>query len=261
MHLRILHFLSFLIVLICSGVAAQAEAPPLIVGMELAYPPFEMTDTAGNPTGISVDLAGALGLHLKRKVEIQNLPFDGLIPSLKTGRIHLIISSMTANAERARAIDFSDPYLSTGLCLLVAKKSSIQSIADADQKDRIIAVKQGTTGHLFSRNLKNAKIVVLDRESACVLEVVQAKADAFIYDQMSVLKHSEQNSETTRPLLSPFQTESWAIGIRKGDDALRKEVNTFIKTFRESKGFETLGDRWLSPQKAAFLRLGIPFVF
>jgi polar amino acid transport system substrate-binding protein len=168
---------------------------------------------------------------------------------------------MTANAERAKAIDFSDPYLSTGLCLLVAKKSTIESIVDADQKNRIIAVKQGTTGHLFSRNIKNAKIVVLDRESACVLEVVQGKADAFIYDQMSVLKHSEQNSETTRPLLTPFQTESWAIGLRKGDDALKKEVNAFIHAFRDSKGFETLGDRWLSSQKTAFLRLGIPFVF
>ena len=261
MHLRILHFLLFFVVLRSAGVAAQAEAPPLIVGMELAYPPFEMTDTSGKPTGISVDLARALGMHLKRVVEIQNLPFDGLIPSLKTGRIHLIISSMTANAERAKAIDFSDPYLSTGLCLLVAKKSSIESIADADQKNRTIAVKQGTTGHLFSRSLKNAKIVVLDRESACVLEVTQGKADAFIYDQMSVLKHSEQNSETTRPLLAPFQTESWAFGIKKGDDALRKDVNAFIHAFRESKGFEALGDRWLSSQKAAFLRLGIPFVF
>lgn len=261
MHLRILQLLSVIIIFSGASFAAQAETPPLIVGMELAYPPFEMTDTSGKPTGISVDLANALGTHIKRPVEIQNLPFDGLIPSLKTGRIHLIISSMTANSERANAIDFSDPYLSTGLCLLVARKSSIESIADADQKSRTIAVKQGTTGHLFSRNLKNAKIVVLDRESACVLEVVQGKADAFIYDQMSVLKHAEQNGETTRPLLTPFQTESWAIGIKKGDDALRKDVNAFIHAFRESKGFETLGDRWLSSQKAAFLRLGIPFVF
>jgi polar amino acid transport system substrate-binding protein len=261
MHFRILQLISLLILLLGAGVGAQAEPPSLIVGMELAYPPFEMTDTGGKPTGISVDLANALGAHLKRTVEIQNLPFDGLIPSLKTGRIHLIISSMTANAERAKAIDFSDPYLSTGLCLLVAKNSTIESIADADQKNRTIAVKQGTTGHLFSRNIKNAKIVVLDRESACVLEVVQGKADAFIYDQMSVLKHSEQNSETTRPLLTPFQTESWAIGLRKGDNALKKEVNAFIDAFRDSKGFETLGDRWLTSQKAAFLRLGIPFVF
>src|SRR5579863_7695802 len=83
----------------------------LIVGMELAYPPFEMTDEKGQPTGVSVDLAKALGKFLGREVEIQNLPFDGLIPSLQTRKIDLIISSLTATAERAKSIDFSDPYL------------------------------------------------------------------------------------------------------------------------------------------------------
>jgi polar amino acid transport system substrate-binding protein len=94
-----------------------------------------------------------------------------------------------------------------------------------------------------------------------VLEVVQGKVDAFIYDQMSVLKHAEQNHETTRPLLVPFQSESWAIGIKKGDETLKREVNAFIRSFRDSKGFEKLGDRWLSAQKTAFQKLGIPFVF
>lgn len=256
-----LHILTVLLALVTACAGADSETQPLIVGMELAYPPFEMTDGKGKPIGVSVDLANALGARLNRPVEIQNLPFDGLIPSLKTGRIHLIISSMTANSERAKAIDFSDPYLATGLCLLVAKNSSIQTISDADQKKRVIAVKQGTTGHLFSRSLKNATVLVLDRESACVLEVVQGKVDAFIYDQMSVLKHAEQNSETTRPLLAPFQSESWAIGIKKGDETLKTEVNAFIREFRDSKGFEKLGDRWLSAQKAAFQNLNIPFVF
>src|SRR5580658_10986111 len=112
----------------------------LIVGMELAYPPFEMTDPQGRPTGVSVDLANALGKFLGRDVEIQNIPFDGLIPSLQTHKIDLIISSMTATAERAKTIDFSDPYLKTGLCLLVGQKSAIQSIQDADQARKTIVV-------------------------------------------------------------------------------------------------------------------------
>src|SRR5258706_14423161 len=77
----------------------------LIVGMELSYPPFEMTDERGNPSGVSVDLAKALGKHLGKEIAIQNLPFDGLIPALKTGKIDLIISSMTATAEPAQSID------------------------------------------------------------------------------------------------------------------------------------------------------------
>jgi polar amino acid transport system substrate-binding protein len=240
---------------------AQQETAPLRVGMELAYPPFEMADTSGKPSGVSVDLAHALGEHLKRPVQIQNLPFDGLIPSLRTSRIDVIISSMTATPERAKIVAFSEPYLHTGLSLLVGKNSTLQSVTDLDRNNLVIAVKQGTTGHLFARSLGKARVLVLDREAACVLEVVQSKADAFIYDQLSILKHWEQNPETTRAILEPFQKESWAIAMRKGDENLRNDVNAFLKAYRASGGFDRLAERWLEQPKKTFLRLGVPFVF
>lgn len=230
--------------------------------MELAYPPFEMTDQAGQPTGISVDLAKALGQYLGKEVEIQNTSFDGLIPALKTGKIDLIISSMTATPERAQSIDFSEPYLKTGLCLLVAKNSPIQSITDLDQPGRTVAVKQGTTGHNYAgKNLQKAKVLVLDMETAGVLEVVQGKADAFIYDQMSTYQNWKKNPDTTRPILKPFKEESWAVGIRKGNAELVTKVNQFLKDFRAKGGFEQLGDRYLKEQKEAFRQMGYPFYF
>src|SRR5579862_3656944 len=201
--------------------------PQLIVGMELAYPPFEMTDQRGQPAGVSVDLARDLGKYLGREVEIQNLAFDGLIPSLQTHKIDLIISSMTATAERAKSIAFSDGYLSTGLCLLAGVNSKIQSITDADQPGRVIAVKKGTTGHVYAMDhIKGARVLVLDKEDACVLEVVQRKADAFIYDQMSTYENWRRNPDTTRAILQPFVHESWAIGLRQDDTNLldRKSV-------------------------------------
>ncbi len=234
----------------------------LTVGMELSYPPFEMTDERGNPSGVSVDLSKALGKHIGKEIEIQNLPFDGLIPALKTGKIDLIISSMTATAERARSIDFSESYLKTGLCLLVGKDSNIQSILDVDQPGKVLAVKQGTTGHTYAATkVKNAKVLVLDKEDACVLEVGQRKADAFIYDQMSTFKNWQRNPETTRPLLKPFQEESWAIGIRKGNVELTRLVNAFLKDFKTRGGFDELGDRYLKEQKEAFGKMGYPFYF
>jgi len=234
----------------------------LIVGMELSYPPFEMTDERGTPTGVSVDLAKAFGKHIGKEIEIQNLPFDGLIPALKTGKIDVIISSMTATAERAQSIDFSDPYLKTGLCLLVGKNSNVQSIQDMDQPGKILAVKQGTTGQTYAAaKVKNAKVLVLDKEDACVLEVAQGKADAFIYDQMSTFKNWQRSQETTRPLLKPFQEESWAIGIRKGNAELTQKVNAFLRDFKARGGFDELGDRYLKEQKEAFRKMGYPFYF
>jgi len=152
--------------------------------------------------------------------------------------------------------------LKTGLCLLVSGKSGIRTIQDADQPGKIIAVKQGTTGQTYAADhLKNAQVLVLDEEAACVLEVAQGKADAFIYDQMSVYKNWQRNQQTTRAVLVPFRQESWAVAVRKGNTDLLKQVNAFIADYRSRGGFEKLGDRWLPEQKEAFKTLGYPFYF
>ncbi|WP_093288428.1 transporter substrate-binding domain-containing protein [Verrucomicrobium sp. GAS474] len=230
--------------------------------MELGYPPFEMTDAGGKPSGVSVDLARALGEALHRPVRIENIGFDGLIPALQTGKIDLIISSMTATPERARAIAFSDPYLHTGLALLAGRNGPLAGPGDLAKPGLRIAVKNGTTGQLYARDhLPGVRVLVFDSEDAAVLEVTQGKADAFIYDQMSILAHALRHPETTRPFLQPLREEAWAIGLRRGDDALREEVNGFLRDFRVGGGFDALGERYLAAQKAAFARLGVPFVF
>lgn len=233
-----------------------------MIGMELGSPPFEMTDAQGKPAGVSVDLAADLARELDRTLAIENIAFDGLIASLQTGRIDLILSSMTRTEERSRAVDFSDPYVETGLCLLVGKESQVQGIADLDRPDRRVAVKKGTTGHAYAAaQLGRAEVLVLDQESAAVLELIQGKAEAFIYDQISVLHLWQRNRESTRALLVPFQKESWAIAVRKGDATRRTEVNRFLAQYRAAGGFERLGDRWLKSEKEACRSLGVPFVF
>ena len=256
---RLLLVLMPLLLLAACG---KSGTKPLRVGMDMSYPPFEMRDEKGQPAGVSVDLAHALGESLGRPVEFENMPFGGLIPALKTGRVDLVISSMTATGERAESVDFSEPYLRTGLCLLVQSGSDLQGSEGLDQPGRKVAVVRGTTGHLWAQaSLKNAQVLTLEKETACVLEVAQGKADAFIYDQMSTLRNSEANPDTTRALLRPFREESWAIALRKGDAELRAKVNAFLAAFRADGGFDRLGEKWLREQRASFAKLGVPFVF
>lgn len=244
--------------------AEQSDKKELVVGMELAYPPFEMTDQKGNPTGISVDLAYAIGEHLGRDVRIENMAYNGLIPSLMTGKIDIILSSMTITEERKESIDFSDPYAKAYLALLINKNSPVQKFEDLNVEGRKIAVKKGTTGHIYAeKNLPNCEIMVFDKESACVLEVVQGKADAFMYDQMTIYKNWQQNPDTTRALLEPFQEELeyWGIGLRKDDSELRDQINAFLKEYKENGGFDELSMKYLAEQKKTFDELGIPFFF
>jgi polar amino acid transport system substrate-binding protein len=246
----------------CKGKSgSQGKGAVLRVGMDLSYPPFEMQDKAGQPDGVGVRLAEALAKHLGRPLKIVPMEFSGLIPALKTGNIDLILSSMTATEERAQSIDFSNPYAFTGLALLVRKDSDIQSIEDLKKPGRAVTAKTATTGETWAiKNLPGAKRVVFEDQTACVLEVAQGRADAFIYDQLSIFKYAEENKETTRGLLTPFVEESWALGIAKGNDVLKGQVNAFLDEFRKEDGFGKLGERYLKDEKKFLEASGIPFI-
>jgi len=235
----------------------------LTVGMELAYPPFEMSDKDGTPSGVSVDFAKALGKYLNKEVVIENIAWDGLIPSLKTGKIDLIISSMTITDERKKSIDFSIPYAQTSLAILANKDSDVDSIEDLNKEGKKVAVKKGSTGHLYAKNnLPNADILVFDKEAACVLEVVQGKADGFLYDQLTIYKNYAKHMGTTKPLLKPFQKdfEYWGVALRQ-NDPLKEKVNEFIKKAKEDGTFDTFAKKYLTDAKNTFDELGIPFFF
>lgn len=251
------------IIIILQTVSAFASSnPSLKVGMDLSSPPFEMICPDGSPCGISVDIARALGHFLHRDIQIQNISFVGLIPALKNEKIDLVISSLTVTEQRKKSIDFSIPYAVTGLCLLINHQTSLDGIGNANRPDRTIVVKSGTTGEVYAaQHLTKAKVRVLEKEAYCVMEVIQGKADAFIYDQLSVYRIWQKNLSTTKALLSPFQKEYWGIGIRKGNSQLLKEVDHFIRSFQQEGGFKKLSDTYLPIEKTAFKQLGIPFIF
>jgi len=233
----------------------------LRVGMELTYPPFETQTTSGQPDGVSVKLAEALAADLGRPLQIVPMEFSGLIPALKTGSIDLVISSMTATDERRQSIDFSEPYAFTGLALLVGKDSTVQSFGDLKSPDRRIAVKAGTSGESWAtRNLPDTKRTAYADDAACVLEVAQGRADAFLYDQLSILRYHRKNPDTTRALLKPFTEEAWAIGLAKGNPELLGKTNAFLQKFRSEGGLNKLAEQYLSEEKAALESQNIPFL-
>ena len=249
------------------GAAANKDAnsgnEKLIVAMELAYPPFETKDDAGEPSGISVDFAKDLGEYLGRETEIVNIAWDGLIPSLQTGKADLVISSMTITEKRKEEVDFSDPYANAMLAILANKDSGITSIGDLDKPGKKVAVKAWTTGHVYAEeNLKNAEIVALADESACVTEVAQGKSDGFLYDQLTIYRNCKNNPETTVAIFIPFQkVEYWGAALKKGNTELLDGVNAFIEEYTASGGFDRLSEKYLSEEKSAFGKLGFKWFF
>lgn len=251
-----------LLATLLTGCVDAGQKKTLKVGMELAYPPFETKDTAGNPSGVSVDLAKAFAQSMGMEAQIENIAWDGLIPSLQTGKVDVVISSMTITDKRKEQVDFSNAYAKAYLALLVGKNSPVQKAEDLNAAGRVIAVKQGSTGDTYARkNFPNATVNAFDSENACVTEVSQGKADAFIYDQLTIYRNSVQFTDTTRALFIPGQNaEGWGMAFKKGS-ALVEKANAFLKNFTASGGFDTLTGTYLKQEKETFDKLGFAFFF
>lgn len=241
----------------------ETTLPVLKVGMELKYPPFETIDSEGNPDGVSVMMAEKLGEYLGRDIEIIDTAYSSLIPALESGKIDIIISSMTINEERLKVVDFSDPYTTSQLMMLVYKDSKVQSPADLNDPDVIIASKTGTIGALWAAaNAPNAQIKNIDEEISAVLEVAQGKADVFIYDPLSIIKHHDNYPETTRAVLEPLpNTQGWGIAMRKGEDALKADINAFLKQAKSDGTFDEIREKYLKEKIKEFEDVGIDFFF
>jgi polar amino acid transport system substrate-binding protein len=226
-----------------SAIRARGE---LIVGTEAEFYPFEYATPSGEYEGFDMDLARMLAKDMGVKLRIENMNFTGLIPSLLAGKIDMIVSGMTATEERAEMIAFTDSYFMTGLCLLLNKETagSVTSWRDLDDPKWRIAVKTGTTGDIAVQDkLPKAQRTSFPKEADCAQEVATGRADAFVYDQLSIVKHWKENPGTTRAILQPFTKEPYASGMRKEDTKLREYVNAFLKRIREDGRYDDLAKK------------------
>ena len=240
------------------------DASVLRVGMDPTYPPFEMRDSAGNLTGVSVDLAEAIGKHLGRRVEFVPMDFQGLEPALKTGKIDAIISSMTASPERAKRIAFSKPYVENGLCLLVPANSNLEGIGNLDQPERTVVVRTGTTGHTYaSQFLTRAKVIPQELAESCANEVLNGNVDAFLYDQLSVLEYASRHPGKVKAIAKPFQKEPWAVAVRKEDTALLAGINAALDAMGDDGPLARAFDKYpvLRERRDQLAAQGQPFIF
>lgn len=255
----------------CSGGGSADDAASggesggktLTVAMELAYPPFETRDEAGDAYGISPAFMQKFSDEYGYDLVIENTAFDGLIPALQTDKADAVMSSITITDEREAEVDFTDPYAVAQLAILANAQSGIGSIDDLNQPDKTVAVKTGSTGDVYAtNNLTNAQIVRLADESACVTEVVQGRADGFLYDQLTIYRNNQANPDTTEAVFIPFQDpEYWGIAVADGNDELRAQFNEFIAQCKQDGTFEELTQEYLADEKAAFDELGFRWFF
>ena len=89
----------------------------ICLGTESAYPPFAFIRD-GDIVGIDIDLLTRFFLEAGLGLEIIDMSFDALIPSLGT-RSDIIANGITYSDERAEKVLFTDPYSSEKTMMMV----------------------------------------------------------------------------------------------------------------------------------------------
>ena len=133
---------------LCTTAFTNAIARDVLrVGTEPTFAPFEYLDSATKTyAGYDMDLIRAVADKAGYDVEIINMGFDALIPALSSGTIDVIAAGVSITEERAKRVDFTTPYYTTGLSILVRKTDAGTLKTMKDLEGKRIAVQIGTTG-------------------------------------------------------------------------------------------------------------------
>jgi octopine/nopaline transport system substrate-binding protein len=118
--------------------AGLALAPALakdwktvVIGMEGAYEPWNLTDSSGKIVGFEVDLAMDLCKRAGLECKIIAQDWDGMIPGLKAGKFDVIMDGMSITDARKKEIDFTRPYATPGASFLAPKDSPLAKTTGA----------------------------------------------------------------------------------------------------------------------------------
>ncbi|TBU78819.1 transporter substrate-binding domain-containing protein [Phytopseudomonas daroniae] len=220
----------------------------LRVGMDPTYMPFEMTNKRGEIIGFEVDLLKAMTKAMGVKLELVSTSYDGIIPALLTDKFDMIGSGMTLTQERNLRINFSEPFIVVGQTLLIRKElaDKVKSYKDLNSADYRITSKVGTTGEMVAKKLiAQAKYSGFDNEQEAVMDVVNGKADAFIYDApYNVVAVNKAGAGKLVFLDEPFTFEPLAFGLKKGDYDSINWINNWLHQIREDGTYDRIHAKW-----------------
>ena len=216
--------------------AADEDLPLLVAGMDAAYPPFGFKDSkTGEFVGFDVDIIRAIGRTAGFRGKVENIPFDGLIPALKTRTIDIAINDIGITAERAKSVDFSDRYYIAGMGIVVAKGyQGIQSAKDLEGKR--LAVTIGSTGEIAAKRIPHAQVRVFNTLSDCFLELNDIPTN----DYYAVTAGAGKVDSLSISLAA----EDLGIAVKKGRKDLLEKINKGLASLKASGEFTAIYKKW-----------------
>ncbi|WP_097003193.1 transporter substrate-binding domain-containing protein [Lacrimispora amygdalina] len=229
----------------------------LKVGCKSDIPKFSLQNTAtGEYEGFEDDLAYEIAGSIfgcsadeakeKKLVEFQGVTAKTRGPLLENGEIDLVIATFTITPERKETYNFSTPYYTDAVGLLVNKDSGINSIEDLDGK--IIGVAQSSTTkdgfkkYVDEKGLKvNPQFQEFDGYPALAQALATKQIDCFSVDRAILAGYVNDGNQI---LEDRFAEQDYGVAAAKDNKGLAEAVEKKVTSMLSDGSMKTLQDKW-----------------
>jgi len=241
------------------------------VGIEGAFPPWNMIDSSGKLSGFDVDLIQDLCKRAQVACELITGEWTSLIPSLNAGKFDLVMT-LGINEKRKKVVDFTVPYASGVASFLILKDGNVPELpmtgerlnlndhAKADPvmaeigktlKGKTVGVVGSTSQEQLIKAYFGDDVTVRTYKSSPERDLdlkagrIDAGFDSGVYETSMLAKPGNEELRMTGPLLkgAMLATEV-AMGMRKGETELKEKFDVAIKSAAEAGEIKKLSEKW-----------------
>lgn len=231
----------------------QETANKIIVGTSADFPPFEYKAANQTIVGFDIDLIKKILTDQGYTVEVQDIGFDSLIPSLQTGKIDVIAAAMTITDERLQEVDFSNAYYDANQAVLVKVGADVNITTIEDLKNYTVGAQTGTTGWGWVNdtlvatgklNSDNFKSYDLYTDAVADLIIGPSRVGAIVID--SPVAQAFAKSGNVKIVLNITTNESYGFAVEKGNSELLNKINTGLTAVMATTYWENLIEQYFT---------------
>jgi polar amino acid transport system substrate-binding protein len=234
----------------------------LVVGIQAANPPWGYVDAAsGTADGIDADIGKLFGKELGVPVEFVGLEVANRIPALTAGRVDVLFATMAMLPDRAKAVQYSKPYVANTIYLVAAKSTSIKT--DADMGKYAIGVPRSSMQD--TDVTKNAPpgttIRRFDNDASTIQALLSGQVQAVGGNAFYAKRLNEAKPDTFENKLQFTQLYNGAC-TRLGEKELNAALNAFIDKIKADGELAKIQQKWMGSSMTKFPDSveGVPFV-
>lgn len=220
-----------------------------ILGLDDSFAPMGFRDESGKIVGFDIDLATAVCEKLGVELVLQPIDWKTKEVELNTKNIDCIWNGFSVTEERQKNLTMSAPYMSNSISLVVVNGSDIKSMAD--MKGKKLAVQSGSSAEesLNSDENKDFKaslgeVIGLSDYTTALLDLETGSSDAVLMDSVMANYMINELGKNYVVLSDSLVAEEYAIGFRKGDDALCKAVEDALKELKKDGTVDKIASKW-----------------